>query len=236
MSRNVALLVVVVLLTGCSAGVCPAPLPAFPEADLEAVPEALPRPVPRILTRVDAETALRTRASPHGFQVDVTCQGRSREGCRPQGTEGARWVVGTLATGKRLPGGHGLRERVTTTVMAWPSPAQARRYVSGLARRFDRYRGKYAVPVKRTRSVRYVPGDRGKGEVQHVGLAGWRGLGLRRSFVLRFHDDETSRTAYGGRFVMRRGAYVVDVDWVGRNQSTDRRLSHLPRRLIRGLR
>jgi hypothetical protein len=83
---------------------------------------------------------------------------------------------------------------------------------------------------------RYVPGDRGKGELERVSLGGWRGLGLRRRYFLYFDHYVTSGTVLGGRFVLRRGRYVSEVEWKAATQATDRRLSHLPARLLQNLR
>jgi hypothetical protein len=140
-----------------------------------------------------------------------------------------------VSTGEPVPDGNGLREQVTAIAMAWPSVAAARRYARGLSRQLRRYRGEYYLPLKMTGPRRYTPGDRGQGELQRVTYTGWHGIGLRRRFFHYFDHYETSGRVQGGRFVMRRGRYVVDVEWVARTQATDRRLTHLPRRLLQQL-
>ena len=65
---------------------------------------------------------------------------------------------------------------------------------------------------------------------------GGEGTVLRRVFHFVYHGLVTvARTVTGGHVVVRRGRYVADVEWIAGDQRTDRRLSHLPRRLLRGL-
>jgi hypothetical protein len=128
-----------------------------------------------------------------------------------------------------------MRERVTAIATAWPTEKRARRYAASIVRQLERYRGEYDISSEMTGARRYTPGDRGRGELQQVSLAAWRGVGLRRSFFRYFHGSRTSGTAFGGRFVLRRGRYVCDVAWTARTQATDRRLSHLPARLVGSL-
>jgi hypothetical protein len=136
-----------------------------------------------------------------------------------------------------------LVEFTRTVVTAWPSGASARRYVHRLDRGQRRFRGDFDIPKKETGPRTYRPGERGAGDLQRVSLLGWRGTGLRRIFHYVFYTSSSSGlvvgppsgVVLGGRFVLRRGRYVADVEWLARNQATDRRLSHLPRRLLRRL-
>ncbi len=79
-----------------------------------------------------------------------------------------------------------------------------------------------AYAVRLTKQLTRYDGDRS--EIHLVTHAGWRGTVLRQA------------APAGGRAVLRRGRYVADLEWVARDQRTDRRLSHLPRRLLRALR
>jgi hypothetical protein len=129
-----------------------------------------------------------------------------------------------------------LVEFVRAIATRWPSPAAARHYADRLAGQLKRYRGEYDIALKATGPRTYRPGDRGRGDLQQVSLRGWRGTVLRRVFHYVFDDLSPSANVLGGRFVLRRGRYVAEIEWQARNQATDRRLSHLPGRLIRALR
>ena len=228
MSRTLALLgVLVVLLGACST-------PADPAAPQDHLPTTTPPAAPYRLHRADALDAARS-LHPRGFERVLTCPRRQHEGCQRDGTRRTRWIVGTQAQGAPLPRGKGLAEFVRTIVMAWPSAVGARTYADRLTKKLKCYRGEYDVALRETSARTYRPGDRGSGELQRVSLAGWRGFGLRRVFHYVFDDLSPSANVLGGHFVLRRGRYVVDLEWAARGHYTDRRLSHLPRRLLRGL-
>jgi hypothetical protein len=229
MSRMLALLLVLVVLplAACS----PEAGPAAPSSG----PATTVPPAPYRLDRVDALAAVRL-LKPHGFTRALTCPTRKREACRRPGTERTRWFVGTQSVGADLPRGNGLGELVRTVVTAWPSASAASSYAAGLTRQLRRYRGEYDILLKRTGPRRYTPADRGRGELHQVSFSGWRGTALRRVFHYVFYDLSPSASVPAGHVVLRRGRYVVDVEWVARTQGTDRQLSHLPRRLLRSLR
>jgi hypothetical protein len=225
----VALLVGLVLLP---LGACSTP--AGPAAPPGERPTKVTRAAPYRLERVDALKAARD-LRPHGFERVLTCRRRQHEGCQREGTEQTRWLVGTQAHGAPLPRGNGLAEFVRTIVTAWPTAAKARAYADQLTAQLKRYRGEYDILLEKTGPDRYTPGDRGRGELHRVSFSGWRGTALRRVFHHVFYDLSPSASVPGGHLVLRRGRFVVDVEWVARTQRTDRRLSHLPRRLLRGL-
>ena len=108
-------------------------------------------------------------------------------------------------------------------------------YVATTDGRCSRYRGEYDIALHKTGPRTYTPGDRGRGELHEISPGRWRGPVLRRVFHYVFYGLVPSRSVLAGHFVSRRGRYVVDLEWVARDQRTDRRLSHLPRRLLRGL-
>jgi hypothetical protein len=225
----VALLVALVLLP---LGACSTPaVPAAPPGD---TPVKALRAVPYRLDRVDALHAARD-LRPQGFERVLTCPRRQHEGCQRDGTQQTRWLVGTLAHGAPLPRGEGLAEVVRTMVTAWPTAAKSRAYADQLTSQLKRYRGEYDILLEKTGPRRYTAGDRGRGELHRVSYSGWRGTALRRVFHYVFYDFSPSASVPGGHVVLRRGRYVADVEWVARTQRTDRRLSHLPRRLLRGL-
>jgi hypothetical protein len=228
MSRTLGPLLVLVLLFGaCSAQADPAaPRSEPPRATADAAPYRLDRH-----QALDAGRALRQR----GFHRVLTCPRRTAEGCAREGTARTHWLVGTQVHGARLPRGNGLVELVRTIVMAWPSAARARTYADRLTRQLERYRGEYDIALQETGPGTYTPGDRGRGELQQVSLGDWQGTGLRRVYHYVFDDLSPSANVLGGHFVLRRGRYVVDLEWAARDQRTDRRLSHLPRRLLWGL-
>ena len=153
----------------------------------------------------------------------------------PSVTQGSRWLVATQDRGADLPRGNGLGEFVRTIVTGWPSVGAASSYAARLTRQLKRYDGDYDILLKRTGPRRYIPADRGRGELHPVSYSGWRGTMLRRIFHYVFYDLSPSAPVPGGHVVMSRGRYVVDLEWVARGQETDRRLSHLPRRLLREL-
>jgi hypothetical protein len=172
---------------------------------------------------------------PRGFDLALRCHGRADEHCRKPGLAKVRWFVATVATGAPLPDGNGMGERLTRIVTAWPTAAAARRYADRLTRQLKSYRGEYDIALKETSPRTYTPGVRGRGEVHRVTRNAWRGTVLRRVFHYVFYGLVPSRSVPGGHFVGRRGRYVADIEWVARDQRTDRRLSHLPRRLLRSL-
>lgn len=229
MSRTLALLVVLALLP---LGACSAD--ADPATPQHRPPTKAPRAGPYQLDRMDALDAART-LHPRGFERVLTCPRRQHEGCQRQGTRRTRWLVGTQAHGASLPRATGSAEFVRTIVMAWPSAASAHTYADRLTERFKAYRGEYDFALRKTCARTCTPGDRGRGEVQQVSLDGWRGAGLRRVFHYVFDHLSPSANVLGGHVVLWRGRYVVDLEWTARTQRTDRRLSHLPRRLLRGL-
>ena len=225
----VALLVVLVVLPlgACSAG-------AGPAAPQDSPPTKATRAAPYRLDRADALDAVREQP-PRGFDVALTCRGRTDERCRRPDLAKVRWFVATVATGAPVPDGNGMREQLVRIVTAWPSVAAARRHVRRTTEDLRRYRGEYDIALNKTGLRTYTPGDRGRGELHVVSSNRWRGTGLRRVFHYVFYGLVPSRSVLGGHFVSRRGRYVVDVEWVARDQRTDRRLSHLPRRLLRRL-
>jgi hypothetical protein len=226
-SRILGLVVVLVLLGGCSAQADPA-APADPPAT-----SSTPADAPYRLDRGDVLGALRSLGPP-GFRRVLTCPTRNAEGCRRPGTEPTRWFVATQMQGADLPRGNGLGEFVRTIVTAWPSPAAATSYAARLTQHLRRYRGEYDIVLKETGPRRYIPADRGRGELARVSFAGWRGVMLRRVFHYVFYDFSPSAPVPAGHAVLRQGRYVLDLEWVARDQATDRRLSQLPRRLLRG--
>jgi hypothetical protein len=221
-------LVVLVLLGGCSARAEPTAPGDGSASRSSATAE------PYHLDRLDALRAVRA-VDPRGFTRVLSCRSRHSRDCRRDGTQDSRWFVGTLLQGAPLPDANGMGEFVRTVVTAWPSPAAASAYSGRLTHELDRYDGDYDIVLKRTGPRRYVPGDRGRGELHPVTFAGWRGTVLRRLFHYVFDGLTPSATVTGGRAVLARGRYVLDLEWVARTQETDRRLSQLPRRLLRAL-
>ena len=218
LSRLPPLLVVLVLLGGCSAQADPS-APA-----LGPVSSPSERVAPYHLDRLDALGAVRA-LRPRGFTRALTCATRRPEPCRRPGTKRAGWFVASLDRGAALPRGHGPGEFVTTAVTAWPSVARAASYAARLTEQLERYDGEYALPA-----------ERGRGELHQVSFSGWRGAVLRRVFHYVFDDLSPSASVPGGHAVLRQGRFVVDLEWVARDQQTDRRLTQLPRRLLRTLR
>ncbi len=229
MSRLLALFVVVVLTAGCSAQADPAAPSGGPAT------EPSPRAAPYRIDRLHALSAVRSLRVP-GFKRVLVCPTRRPAPCRREGTERSRWLVGAQLHGASLPGGNGLGELVTTIVTTWPSAARASSYADRLTKQLRRYDGDYDILLRKTGSRRYIPADRGKGELHDVAYSEWRGTVLRRLFHYVFDDLSSSSTVAGGRVVLSRGRYVLDLEWVARNQRTDRRLSQLPRRLLQALR
>ena len=230
MSRMLALLLVLVVLplAACSAEADPAAPSSGPST-------TAPRAAPYRLDRADALDAVREQP-PRGFEVALTCRGRTDERCRRPDLAKVRWFVATMSTGAPLPDGNGLREQLIRIVTAWPSVAAARAVCT------SDHRGAEAAtaasttsPCTETGPRTYTPGDRGRGELHEISSGRWRGTALRRVFHYVFYGLVPSRSVVGGHFVTRRGRFVADVEWVARDQRTDRRLSHLPRRLLRGL-
>jgi hypothetical protein len=239
MCRTLGLLVVLVVLSGaCSAR-------ADPVAPSGPPPTKASRAEPYRLDRHHGLHAVRM-LRPRGFERVLTCPRRQHKGCRREGTAATRWLVGSQAHGARLPRGNGLVESVRNVVTAWPSAAFARTYADELARQLRRYRGEYDVPMKETGPHTYIPGERGRGELHRVSLLGWRGVALRKVFHYVFYACRSSLSGLvvgppsarvpGARFVLRKGRYVLDLEWVARSQASDRRLSRLPARLVRALR
>ena len=224
----VGVLVVLVLLGGCSAQADPVAPSQGPGSRPSGVVE------PYRLGRLDVLNAVRS-LHPRGFKRVLTCPTRRPQACRRPGTERSRWFVATQDHGAGLPRGNGLVEFVRTIVTAWPSAGAASSYAARLTRQLKRYDGEYDILLKETGPRRYIPADRGRGELHTVSFSGWRGTALRRIFHYVFYDLSPSAPVPGGHVVLGRGRYVVDVEWVARNQATDRRLSHLPRRLLRRL-
>jgi hypothetical protein len=229
MSRMLALLVVLVALPlgACSAQTDPA-------APQDGPSTKATRAAPYRLDRVVALEAVRAKP-PRGFDLALTCRGRAEERCREPDLAKVRWFVATVATGAPLPDGNGMRERLVTIMTAWSTAEVARRYASRRTAELRRYRGEYDIALRRTGPRTYTPGDRGRGELHQISPGRWRGTVLRRVFHHVFHGLVPSRSLLGGHFVSRRGRYVADLEWVARDQVTDRRLSHLPRRLLRRL-
>jgi len=189
---------------------------------------------PYRLDKADALDAVREPA-PRGFEVTLTCRGRADERCRRPDLAKVRWFVGTLAIGGPVPDGNGMHERLVTMVTAWPTAAAARRHARRVTTGLRRYRGEYDVALRKTGPRTYTPGDRGRGELHPIAPSRWRGTVLRRVFHYVFYGLVPSRSVLAGHAVVRRGRYVADVEWVARDQRTDRRLSHLPRRLLESL-
>ena len=105
----------------------------------------------------------------------------------------------------------------------------------GGPRQLSRHRGEYDIALRKTGPRHLHTRRPWPGELHEVSSGRWRGTGLRRVFHHVFEGLVPSRSVLGGHFVIRRGRYVADVEWVARDQRTDRRLSHLPRRLLRRL-
>ena len=230
MPRMLGLLAALVLLFGaCTAQADPAAPGAGPPTTASA------DTAPYRLDRLDALGAMRL-LRPGGFRRVLTCPRRQHEGCQREGTGSASWLVGTQSHGADLRRGKGSAEFVRAIATSWPSPAAARAYADRLARQLKRYRGEYDIALEETGPRTYAPGDRGRGDLQRVSMRHWRGTGLRRVFHYVFDDLSPSANVLGGHFVLRRGRYVAEIEWQARNQATDRRLSRLPARLIRGLR
>jgi hypothetical protein len=228
MSRLIGLVVVLALLLGgCSEQ-------ADPAAPAERRSTPSPAAVPFRLDSADALAAVRS-LRPRGFTRVLTCPTRKPQDCRLGGTQRTRWLVGTQFRGRALPRGHGLREFVRVVVTEWPSPGAATSYAGRLTRQLKHYDGEYDVLLRRIGPRRYVPADRGRGELHEVSFVGWRGAALRRIFHYVFAGPSPSAAVPGGRVVLRRERYVVDLEWVARDQRTDRRLSRVPRFLVRGL-
>jgi hypothetical protein len=218
------------LLAACSTGGDAGPSATHSPAAAER------RRAPYRLTAGEALRAVRSTKPVRGLRISQRCDSRRDRSCVADRWRGSRWLVGWAATGAPLPEGNGLHEYARVVMTAWPSPAVARGALREARHDVDRFRGEYYVPLKEIGPNRYIPGDRGKGDVQRVSLRQWRGIGVRKVFFLYFDTYDTTGTVFGGRFVLRRGPYVVDVEWVARRRATDRRLSHLPARLIRSLR
>jgi len=221
---------VALLLAACSTGGNASPSPTRSPVAAEA------RRAPYHLTAGDSLRAVRSTKPAGGLRISLRCDSRRDRSCAGDRWRGSRWLVGWAASGARLPGGNGLHESVRVVVTAWPSASVARGALREAKREMDRFEGEYYVPLKEIGPNRYIPGDRGKGDVQRVSLRGWRGTGVRKVNFYYFDTYAASGTVFGGRFVLRRGPYLADVEWVARTRDTDRSLSHLPARVIRALR
>ena len=195
MSRMLALLLVLVVLplAACSAEADPAAPSSGPST-------TVPRPAPYRLDRADALDAVRAQP-PRGFEVALTCRGRTDERCRRPDLAKVRWFVATMSTGAPLPDGNGLREQLIRLVTAWPSVAAARGYVRRTTEDLRRYRGEYDIALHKTGPRTYTPGDRGRGELHEISPGRWRGTALRRVFHYVFFGLVPSRSVVGGHFV-----------------------------------
>jgi hypothetical protein len=181
-----------------------------------------------------AVEAVRSAEPGARLRVDDRCDSRRERSCVAERWRKATWMVGHALSGRPLPGGNGMREFARLVVMRWPSAAAARGYLRRTHRELSGYDGDYYRPLRQTGPRRYVPGDHGTGTLTRMSTHGWRGDGLRRSFFFYF-DDSVSGTVLGGREVLRRGPYVVDVEWLAADRDGWLRLARLPGRVVRAL-
>jgi hypothetical protein len=234
---RLGLLVIGLLLavTACSSG---SPAPASP-ADAtpgRAVPGEPAREAPYAVTREQVDHALAGVRPPPGYQVTLRCPPRvraNREHCKPPPLlMGATWLRGVLLTGEPIRDGQGLHESVRVIITRWTNAAGAVRAQRSENDRLRVFDGEYDVPIDYGIGNHYMPGERGRGRFETRTTRAWTGTSVRKRGHYVFVGLAPSWTAYAGNDTMRRGRYLIQVEWDGVGPNDRDRLARIVRTVI----
>lgn len=147
----------------------------------------------------------------------------------------ARWETSVQRTGRPLVHGNGFAAHLYLGVVAFRTPAAARRFVSTVHDRFGAYERTFHLPMTPGKGNMYTPGEDGVGTMSDLVSGRWHGwkLELRRDFT--FFDYSHSADLFTHRYLVARGRFACGATVDARSVHELRRMSRAWPAFLRSL-